>query len=395
MHARRPAKRILWALFAPVLAGALIGIPGGAAASACVSGTGTQPPNPGSAYDTLSGVAVLSRCNVWAVGSYNDGNTDQDQTLIEHWDGSSWTQVASPNPGGSAENDLFGVAAVSATNIWAVGSYLNVAAGQTQTLVVHWDGTSWKQVPSPNLGRVLPRANSSDQLIAVSAVSARDIWAAGWRDNFDGGRVYTFIVHWNGTAWKHVRSPNPGGSADVLDGVAAASHARAWAVGAYRGAGGIRTLVLHWNGTRWRHVTSPNPGTSAELSSVTAVSRHRAWAVGQYFKGSGRTLILHWNGTRWKHVTSPNPGGRAHHNELLGVTAVSRTNAWAVGSFGESTLVLHWNGTRWKHVASPNQSSIDNNVLSSVGASGRANVWAVGHYVTSGGIWQTLALRCC
>jgi hypothetical protein len=395
MYTRRPARRILWALFAPALAGALIGIPGSAAASTCVSGTGSQPPNPGSGADTLSGVAVLSRCNVWAVGSYNNGNTYQDQTLIEHWDGSSWTQVASPNPGGSAQNDLFGVAAISATNIWAVGSYYNVAAGQAQTLVVHWDGASWKQVPSPNLGRVLPKANSTDELLAVSAVSARDVWAVGWRDNFDGGRGFTFVVHWNGTAWKHVPSPNPGGSADALSGVAASSHARAWAVGVYRGAGGIRTLVLRWNGTRWKHVTSPNPGVSPDLSSVTAVSRNRAWAVGQYFSGRfGRTLILHWNGTRWKHVTSPNPG-RANQNELLGVTAVSRTNAWAVGSSGMSTLVLHWNGTRWKHVASPNQSSTANNVLGSVGASARANVWAVGHYVAIGGVLQTLALRCC
>ena len=42
-------------------------------------------------------------------------------TLIEHWNGTAWTQVPSPNPSG--DNVLDGVAATSASNAWAVGFY--------------------------------------------------------------------------------------------------------------------------------------------------------------------------------------------------------------------------------------------------------------------------------
>ena len=67
--------------------------------------------------------------------------------LIEHWDGSSWTKVANPLPGGPEQ--LFAVSAVSATNAWAVGHYDN-GTQDYQGLVEHWDGTSWTVVPSPS-----------------------------------------------------------------------------------------------------------------------------------------------------------------------------------------------------------------------------------------------------
>src|SRR5207249_767545 len=93
-----------------------------------------------------SGVATISANDVWAVGSYDDASSPE-QTLVERWNGSSWEVVSSPNTG-SASNHLYGVAAVSANDVWAVGYYDN---GTTrQTLIEHWDGSSWSIVPSPN-----------------------------------------------------------------------------------------------------------------------------------------------------------------------------------------------------------------------------------------------------
>src|SRR5712691_9148193 len=59
-----------------------------------------EPPNPGglSKPDILNGVTVLSSTNAWAVGSYFNGVADR--TLIVHWNGSVWKVVASPNVGG-------------------------------------------------------------------------------------------------------------------------------------------------------------------------------------------------------------------------------------------------------------------------------------------------------
>lgn len=68
-----------------MLAGAVAGTgPAAASAATCQSWSGLQPPSPGANGNELSGVAVLSPCNAWTVGSLTNGS-GQQQTLIEHW----------------------------------------------------------------------------------------------------------------------------------------------------------------------------------------------------------------------------------------------------------------------------------------------------------------------
>ena len=53
--------------------------------------------------------------------------------VIAHWDGKTWKLVPSPILDGS----LFGVTAISTANAWAVGS------GDSGALIEHWNGKSW------------------------------------------------------------------------------------------------------------------------------------------------------------------------------------------------------------------------------------------------------------
>jgi hypothetical protein len=96
--------------------------------------TRTATPNPGSAtaFDELTGVTVISQDNAWAVG-LSDGSP-HGQSIIQHWDGSHWTSVTAPDPGTSTE--LLGIAASSASNIWAVGDVdvSSTAGNQALTL---------------------------------------------------------------------------------------------------------------------------------------------------------------------------------------------------------------------------------------------------------------------
>src|SRR6478672_1156291 len=105
-------------------------------------------PNQGADSNYLQGVAAVSANDVWAVGHYNNGSDNRDQTLTMHWDGSQWIVVSSPNPG-SLGNYLYEVEAVSANDVWAVGSYYE-GGGYYGTLTMHWDGSLWRVVPSPN-----------------------------------------------------------------------------------------------------------------------------------------------------------------------------------------------------------------------------------------------------
>ena len=309
----------------PAAAGQVRSGPAGLAASVTINGN-------------LNAVAATSATSGWAVG-YKDNARGIPQTLIAAWNGTAWRQVPSPDPS-TNDNQLLSVAATSATNAWAVGEY--AGSHVEQTLIEHWNGTAWKQVPSPN-----PATGGLgfNELTGVAATSATNAWAVGDYINNSDTAVQTLIAHWNGTAWKQVPSPNPSATHSVLFGVAATSATNAWAFGEFNPFGsGAKILILHWNGTAWKQVPSPNPGTpgSAGLSGMTATSAVNAWAVGGYgSNGHAKTLILRWNGTAWKQVPSPNPG----ESVLSGVAATSVTNIWAVGNYvsssGNKTLTVH------------------------------------------------------
>jgi hypothetical protein len=55
-----------------------------------------------------------------------------------------------------------------------------------------------------------------------------------------------------------------------------------WAVGGYVINTIEASLILHWNGTKWVRVTSPNPSSRDLLNAVAASSTSNAWAVGQF-----------------------------------------------------------------------------------------------------------------
>jgi hypothetical protein len=156
-----------------------------------------------------------------------------------HWNGTTWTQVPSPNPS-STSNLLNGVSVSSAADAWAVGKYDN-SAGTAQTLTEHWNGTTWKRVLSPSPGG----ASRFSTLNGVAAVSATDAWAAGDYSN-SANADETLTEHWNGMAWKQVPSPNPSSTGNILNGVSASSASDIWAVGEYNnGAGTGRAFAFH------------------------------------------------------------------------------------------------------------------------------------------------------
>ena len=171
----------------------------------------------------------------------------------------------------------------------------------------------------------------------------------------------TLILHWNGTAWKVVPSPDSAGPTlpQVLYGVAGVPGQDAWAVGHYFNSAFEKSMILHRNGTAWKQVTSPNPGSQGTfLYGVRTTSASNAWAVGTAYNGTAdKTLLVHWDGTDWKQVKSPNPGGATQNNDLDSIAVTSATDAWAAGEYGNSpdiqTLVLHWDGSAWRRVTRP------------------------------------------
>lgn len=172
-------------------------------------------------YLDLWDVAAASAHNIWAVGDYSPDQENQSSYML-HWNGTKWTwhpcltgyeigftgvsALTGPNQAWAAGYDTIShwngtkwtwravargfflpadVAAVSARDVWAVGS----GEYSGSAIIAHWNGRVWRTVR--------PRASAG--LTRITAPSAHCAWAIGdWQ-----------ILHWNGTHWRRQTVPRP------------------------------------------------------------------------------------------------------------------------------------------------------------------------------------------
>jgi hypothetical protein len=280
----------------------------------------------------LNGIAATGPDNVWAVGE--NASLGRSRSIVEHFDGRSWHKVSVPNIG-----RLVGVTAATPSAAWAVGEGRKI---------LRWDGEQWAV-------QTLPKVNGIE-LDAVDASGPDDVWAVGTRWGAHYGRNSvgnaTLTVHWDGSHWSVIPSPDPVVRDNDLSGVVAEATDDAWAVGSIN----HRGLTIHWNGIRWSVVPLPHfaPHFGKHYSALWAAGddgQGGVWAVGQYSHrghGYGAHLYIRWTGQSWQVV----PG--ASDGRVPSPTAISGSSAsdlWAVGSAaGDRMMVARYDGGRWRDV---------------------------------------------
>jgi hypothetical protein len=335
-------------------------------------------PNASGLDNTLFDVAVLSATDAWAVGEYLVDGGGALRTLIQHFDGTTWTTVPGPNrltgTGRNQINALRGVTAIAADDVWAVG-YTVSYDDPYQTLTMHWNGAQWSIVDSPNY--TFPGAYNA--LHDVAAVSTDDVWAVGGSP-FGGVDARGLLLHFDGVSWS--LRPGPPNvefwASSTRTGVAAVSAADVWAVGDYD--------AWHFDGTAWTV-----PAAGAQFANDMHAGAGAVWAVGSFiadpYSGGVRYPIgYRFTGTSWQqqHAADLAPGA------FNGVTVRAAGEVIAVGYSGVSAYALRWNGTTWQQLAAGNANPTPSttlaiaNVLQGVAHAG-TTMWAVGYYYTGTG----------
>lgn len=317
----------------------------------------------------LNRTAVVSANDIWAVGTIPNQFFQLTESLILHWDGGTWSKTIDP-PGGG----LAGIAALSPNDVWAVGHTweCGVECIDADTLTLHFDGDRWEIVPSPSLPGSCSWMICSypdDFLHDVAFASTNDVWAVGV------GRGETLILHWDGTSWSISPSPSNDAGGSSLASVGVVSANNVWAVGQYDSNGNTGNLIVHWDGSSWKVVLSPNiPTGNNTLNDVAVVSANDVWAVGNYYEnGISKNLVLHWDGAAWNVVPSPNVG--TGNNTLTSVQASASNDIWAAGEGDGKALLLHWDSTTWSIVPTPN---VGLGRFAGLGIVSPDDVWAVG-----------------
>ena len=309
----------------------------------------------GSSDGTLAGVACPSASDCWTAGSYVTGSYSY-MTLTEQDTGSGWSIVFSPEPS-VPTSSLLAEACVTASDCWAVGSYID-GGGTEQTLVEQDAGGGWFIVSSPD-----PSGGTQVMLSGVACESAADCWAVGsYTDS--GGSGVPLLEEETGGAWSIVSGPGlpSGATSGGLDGVACVSAGDCWAVGSYTDSTGDKDTLTEQNtGSGWGITASPNPAGSYDtsLAAVACVTSTNCWAAGYYYESTGfKTLIEQYAGSGWAVVPSGTPDG-VQVASLTGLTCASATDCWAVGSYylqgtgSAITLIEQDSGSGWSIVSSP------------------------------------------
>jgi hypothetical protein len=349
-------------------------------------------PSFGMLDNNLAAVSAGCSSDAWAVGSFyppgQGGNVLRALGL--HFDGTRWTGYPLPNVGLN-ENSLLGVSELPSGEAWAVGYYQSADYKQ-RTLIEHYDGTDWKVVASPNPG------SRQNIVYGVAAISNKDVWAVGGTQN-DDYLWRTLALHWDGDEWSVVPTVDPGATGNVFYAVSASSTG-VYATGQIAGTGfpGV-ALVERWDGTKWNVVSTPaDPGgtdmslaVTASGASVTIVGdRESSLAPYTTFVASGTASGLGL-------LSSPNEG--TTENDLFGAATAADGSTWAVGwtidatTGNHDTLLEQGAAGTWSLVTGPNPNpSNGDNGLSSVAAIPGGGLWAVGITPNTAGNPSTLIL---
>lgn len=320
-------------------------------------------PNTSNEVNELLSVSAASETDAWAVGYHRDNHTGNSWPITEHFNGTAWSLVQSPQPKFST---LLGVAEISPSDVWAVGARIDEKLGVSKTLTMHWDGSIWTMIPSPN-------GAGGGFLTSVAFSATNDVWAFGYSIN--KGQIVTFALHWDGGSWSVVPTVNPPGNG-LLWGGGATNPDNAWAVGTDEGFGS--GLIEMWNGMAWNRV--PTPNVASVFRSYVQIAPNDAWALGYTNNGMDQIpLAEFWNGSTFSIVPTPTVFGL--NTIINGAAAVRADDVWAVGeSEGppDGTFTMHWNGSSWVTVASPNRGTFGDDLFGAARIPGTAGVWAVG-----------------
>ena len=299
------------------------------------SWTVVRTPNAGPNFDSFYGVAAVDG-EAWAVGEHLNA-AYQDRALVEVWNGHAWSIADTPQPG-SRRDMMFGAAALSTNDVWVVGDQEG-KDGVFGTLAEHWDGSSWTVVPTPDPGW------AGNHLYGVYAVSPDDVWAVG-QELTGAAPDKALVEHWNGSWWSVVHLPYVPANV-LLDGVTATSDGQVWVTGeADSPAGGGQPLIEHYApGSGWQVQSLPAVPDKANWSNLygIATAGTTVWAVGTYVDpatDNNNALVLSSvNGGPWTVAGAPDPGSGS--NIPGGITAIDG-QLWMAGMYddGGSELPL-------------------------------------------------------
>jgi hypothetical protein len=301
--------------------------------------------------DSLGSVIALSPDEAWAVGQPNF--TVSCSADVEQWNGRTWRRLPVPRELQLLGFGLFSIpiAATSSADLWIFPTNPDQPFHNSD-YALHFDGKGWRKSRFPMTFEVTDAAD----------FGRRDVWA------FGQGR---YVARYNGKSWRK-------GSMPVTPlAVSALSATDIWAIGP---TARNRLAAVNWSGRRWQPVPLPRlsradaPGNLSP-GDITATGPGDLWWTYRPSSGSRSARLLHYQNGRWTTIAVP-----GQVTEFGPITPDGHGGVWMLGETGYdlNQYWYHYNDGRWgrRSVIAPRGYNLGMSGLALV--PGTTSVWSVG-----------------
>jgi hypothetical protein len=314
--------------------------------------------------DTLSypGSMQTSMRDIWASSPtdvYVVGHNDQNRGLMYHYNGTTWSDVKlAASQGGQILGaiDLSAVCGFASNDIYAVGERMYTNSNPPpnfldSSLIIHYDGQSWKEIAIPRKAGVL---------YSIWGSTATNVWISG---------ANGILIHYDGLSWSFVQF-DPTLSIGSITGYNSSNiYAIAGWYDRYSPYDSTMYYLCFYNGSRWSKTDSflicPTSltwkfGTSEWISSTLTLysagygvykRTGSEWTTlltndwplkvfgnndNNIFAVGDKGRVFHWNGSDWKRLTE-----LEDVDKTLYATWINNTETFIVGNNGYKTFIFH------------------------------------------------------
>ena len=350
-------------------------------------GRGSNGAGGGSLNNEVDAIAI-SGTNVYVGGLFTDVNNNGTilgaADHIARWDGSNWSALgygADPNSG-ALNNNVWAIE-VSGSNIYVGGDFTNInnkgAILGAADYIARWDGSNWSA-----LGHGAGAATSAlNNTVFAIAVSGSNIYAGGDFINVNNkGTVLgaaDYIARWDGSNWSALGYGAGTGAAALNQDVVmiAASGGSIYVGGLFTNVNnkgtvlGAADYIARWDGSNWSALgygANTNMGALNHSVGAIAVSGGNVYAGGNFTDVNNKGTILgaadyiaRWDGSNWSALGNNGAGDGSINQPVLSI-AVSGTNVYAGGWFtdvnnkgtvlGAADYIARWNSSNWSALGS-------------------------------------------
>ena len=292
---------------------------------------------------------AISGTDVYAGGRFTDAAGIAKADYVAKWNGSAWSGLGSNGSGDGALNNWVQALAIDGTNLDVGGFFTNAGGVATADYVAKWNGSAWSGLGSDGSGggAIAPSPNAPAPAVFALAVSGTDLFVGGSFIDVAGISEADNMVRWNGSNWFAMGSGDVNTGSGAVEGAVyalAVSGADLYAGGGFTNVGTLAgDYVAKWNGSVWSALGTGTPDGGAIWNGnvyALAVAGTDLYVGGEFYDAAGISTgdrIARWDGATWNAMGSGGPDGGAL-NSVVNALAVSPASAdlYVGGEFSDA-----------------------------------------------------------